>query len=523
MTLTYQNPIVPGFFPDPSFIRVGADYYMVTSTFEFFPGVPVLHSRDLIHWRTIGHCLTRKSQLDLDACPPSRGIWAATIRHHAGIFYMITTVMNRGVCRKFLVHTKDVAGEWSDPIWIDQPGIDPNLLFDSDGKVYLTSNGGVEGQRGFNQALLDVHTGKLVTGDRIIWTGSGGSYPEGPRLFHIGDWYYLTVAEGGCQYGHMQMIARSRSPWGPFDPCPRNPILTHRDRGGHVIQGLGHMDLLQDTADRWWAVFLGYRMASQFFYHLGREAFLAPVEWDDNGWPIIGNNGTIELQMQAHLPQPHPLPAPATRDDFDQPVLGVQWNTLRNAPDGAWSLMETPGCLTLHGNSATLNDISAPAFIGRRQCHWHVRASTRLRFETTVDGDEAGLTCFYQNAYHYEVAIARREGALHLLVRRRVGDLIAVVADQLAPQGPIDLVIDAEKTLYRLGYQVDGKLHVLATGATQHLSCEAAPVGFTGVYFAMYATGSGKPASTPAYFDWFDYQPAPDNNSAYRVRTAVHL
>ncbi len=505
--MKYRNPVVSGFYPDPSVIRVGEDYYLVASSFEFFPGVPVLHSRDMVHWRTIGHCLTRKSQLDLESCPPSRGIWAATIRHHNGRFYMITTIMNHGTLRKFFVTADHPAGPWSDPIWIDQPGIDPTLFWDDDGTCYLTSNGGAGGQKGIDQAVLDTETGKLLTEDRLIWTGTGGAYPEGPRLYKINGWYYLSIAEGGCQYGHVQTIARSRSPWGPFEPCPRNPILTHRHRGGHVIQGLGHMELVHAHNGSWWAYFLGYRMTRQFFYHLGRETFLAPVRWDDQGWPVIGNDGVIELEMDGPLPPSHLWPAEPIRDDFDSPELRLCWNFLRNPQPGSWSLNERKGSLTLHGNTATLDDIAAPAFVGHRQEHWDVLVRTRMDFEPAADGDEAGLSMFYQDEHHYEIAVTRRNGRRTLIVRRRVGDLTAIVAEQPAPPGPIDLAVRADKFVYHIGYEADGAHKVLATGRTQHLSCEAAPVGFTGVYFALYATGAGRPASVPAHFDWFDYQP----------------
>jgi alpha-N-arabinofuranosidase len=507
MMTSFQNPVVPGFHPDPSVIRVGDDYYMVTSTFEFFPGVPVLHSRDLVHWRKIGHCLTRRTQLDLDGCPSSRGIWAATIRWHQGVFYMITTIMNRGTLRKFLVTTTNPAGEWSDPVWIEQPGIDPSLLFDDDGHVYLTSNGGAQGRKGINQALLDVKTGKLLGEDRFIWAGTGGAYPEGPRLYRINGWYYLSIAEGGCQYGHMQTIARSKNPWGPFDPCPGNPILTHRDRGGHPIQGVGHMEFVTDTTGRWWAYFLGYRMTRQFFYHTGREAFLAPVSWDADCWPIVGNYGTIELEMEAELPESMPWPAAPVRDNFDGPRLGLDWNTLRNAPEGAWSLAQHPGWLTLLGNAATLSDVSAPAFVGRRQEHWDVSVATLMEFEPAIDGEEAGLAMYYQEESHYEIAVIRRAGQRRLIVRRTVGDFQAEVADQLAPPGPIELSVVADKFNYQIGHRVAGQFLFLATARTQFLSCEASFVGFTGVYFALYATGNAKPSQTPARFDWFDYRP----------------
>jgi alpha-N-arabinofuranosidase len=513
-TASYSNPIIPGFYPDPSIIRVASDYYCVTSTFEFFPGVPVLHSRDLVNWRTIGHCLTRPSQLDLTGCQSSRGIWAATIRHNpnTGRFYMVTTVMNHGKLRKFIVSATNPAGPWSEPAWIEQPGIDPSILFDDDGNVYLTSNGGADGKKGFNQALLDPDTGKLLSPDRLIWTGTGGAYPEGPRLFkHLG-YYYLSVAEGGCQYGHMQTLARSKSPWGPFEPCPRNPIASHRDRGGHPIQGLGHAEFFTDTHGNWWTSMLGYRISTQFFYHLGRETFLAPVTWDSEGWPVIGHHGHLELEMTGPLPAPAPFDPEPTLDDFNAPELGLQYIHLRNPEPGSVSLTARPGHLTLVGNQHTLDVPLNPAFVGRRQQDFDCRARTRLDFTPAAPGHEAGLTAFYQEEHHYEIAKVWGEKGPRLIVRRRVGDLQAIVADIPSPTGPIELFIQADKKLYHLGYIDGGELRILATGRTQHLSCEAAPVGFTGVILALYATrgaanGSAASARNPAHFDFLEYSP----------------
>jgi xylan 1,4-beta-xylosidase len=503
--MKYRNPVVPGFYPDPSAIRVGQDYYLVTSTFEFFPGVPVMHSRDMVHWKKIGYCLTRKSQLDLTNCPASRGIWAATIRHHNGVFYMITTVMNGGVCRKFFVTATDPAGEWSDPIWIDQPGIDPTLLFDDDGKVYLTSNGG---KPGINQALLDVKTGKLLSEDRIIWKGTGGAYPEGPRLYKINGWYYLSIAEGGCQYGHMQTIARSRSPWGPFESCPRNPILTHRDRGGsHPIQGLGHMEFVQTPEGAWWAYALGYRISRQYFYHLGRETFLMPVTWGEDGWPIIGNNGMIELEMDGPLPPSQPWPTPPVRDDFDDAKLGLEWNYLRNPDMNNYSLKQRKGWLTLTPSPVNIDDLDSPTLVCRRQEHWDCAVSTRLDFSPVADNEEAGLSAFYYNEHHYDIGLVKSGTGRQLIVRRRIGDLTAIVARADVPAGPVEPAMIADKLNYRMGYMRDGQFVEMATGRTQFLSCEAAPVGFTGVCFGLYATGNGKNSATAAHFDWFDYKP----------------
>ena len=217
------NPIIPGFYPDPSICRVGRDYYLVTSSFEYFPGVPIFHSRDLVHWRQIGHCLTRPSQLPLHEAKASKGIYAPTLRHHAGRFYMVTTNTSHG--GNFWVTAEDPAGEWSEPVWLDQPGIDPSLLFD-DGKVYLTSSGNA-------QCQIDPATGKRLGDLRRTWAGTGGGFLEAPHLYKIRGRYYLVTAEGGTGRGHMVTIARADNPWGPFENCPHNPILSNR--GSTVI------------------------------------------------------------------------------------------------------------------------------------------------------------------------------------------------------------------------------------------------------------------------------------------------
>ena len=238
----FRNPIIPGFHPDPSIVRVGQDYYLVTSSFEFFPGVPIFHSRDLVHWRQIGHVLTRPSQLPLDGARASGGIFAPTLRYHDGTFYMITTNVTGG--GNFYVTATDPAGPWSEPVWLKgQGGIDPSLLFDDDGTVYFASNGGGPGAsegRGIYLSTLDPKTGALASRPRLVWGGTGKRYPEGPHLYHVNGYYYLLIGEGGTEYGHMVSIGRSRSPWGPYEACPRGPILTHRDtEADQPIQGTG--------------------------------------------------------------------------------------------------------------------------------------------------------------------------------------------------------------------------------------------------------------------------------------------
>ena len=402
--MRYKNPVISGFYPDPSICRVGEDYYLVTSSFEYFPGVPIFHSKDLINWRQIGYCLTRKSQLPLEKVKSSIGIYAPTIRHHNGIFYVITT--NANGWKNFFVYSKDPAGgearqgrpggNWSEPVWLDQGGIDPSLFFDDDGSVYFASTG----DNCIVQSVIDIKTGKRLTDTREIWRGTGGSYPEGPHLYKINGVYYLMIAEGGTEFGHMETIARSRNPWGPFESSPRNPILTHRS-SVEPIQCTGHGDLIEAHNGTWWIVFLGVRTNGHPpCHHMGRETFLAPVKWDKDGWPIIGHNGRVYLDMEADCLSPHTEENMTARDDFNAKSLGMDWNFLRNPKEEDWSLNDRSGFMRLTCSAVTLDDSDSPAFIGRRQKHFNCRVQTELSFSPESEKEEAGLTAFMNERHH---------------------------------------------------------------------------------------------------------------------------
>jgi xylan 1,4-beta-xylosidase len=497
--MTWTNPIVPGFYPDPSVCRVGNDYFLVTSTFEYFPGVPVFHSRDLVNWRQVGHCLSRPSQLPLKGARSSQGIYAPTIRHHDGRFYMVTTnVTQRG---NFFVHTDDPFGQWSEPIWVDQKGIDPSLLFDDDGKVYLTTNRNL-------QSEIDIATGKLLTPATKTWEGTGQGDMEAPHLYKINGWYYLMVAEGGTGLGHMVTIARSRSPWGPFEACPRNPVL-HNPATGCEIRATGHADLFEAHDGSWWMVFLGIRIyPGKFprFHCLGRETYLAPVTWDKDGWPIVNSNGVIQPVMESPTLPLHPWPQEPSRDDFDSRDFRLCWNWLRNPVLDDYSLAVHPGWLTLKGSAITLDNLDSPTFVGRRQQHKKFTVSTTLDFAPSAANEEAGLTTYMNEMGHYEMALTLREGRRTLIVRKRIADLVSEVAAVAISEGPIELHIIADEESYRFCYG-PAKTE-LARGFCRYISTEVAG-GFTGVYLAMYASGNGKPCSAPARFDYFDYVPTP--------------
>lgn len=514
--MKYTNPIIPGFHPDPSICREGQDYFLVTSSFEYFPGVPLFHSRDLVHWRQIGHVLTRPSQLSFADWRPSGGIFAPTIRHHDGTFYMVTTNMSGG--GNFYVHTRDPFGEWSDPVWIDQSGIDPSLFFDDDGRIYFTSNwierfplpDEIDPTTcwGIQQSEIDIATGRRLTEPRRIWAGTGGRYPEAPHLYKIDDRYYLLIAEGGTEHGHMVTVARSDTPWGPWESCPHNPILTHRSTHS-PFQALGHADLVEAHDGSWWLVCLGVRPQGYPPYaHLGRETFLAPVRWDDAGWPQVGQQGRLKVEMDGPAFGPAAWEREPERDEFDGPHLGVRWNLL-GVPDAeTWSLADRPGALCLRGTGVRLDDGPPVAFIGRRQEHFACQVATRIDFEPTADGEEAGLTVWMNPSHHYDLFVTRQDDQRQVVVRRRIGSLAAEVARVSIEPGPLTLTVRAEPDRYTFGFRPgSGDPQTLATGETRYLAPEVAG-GFTGVYFALYACGNGGAATALAFFEWFDYRGA---------------
>ncbi|WP_329540127.1 glycoside hydrolase family 43 protein [Streptomyces sp. NBC_01358] len=506
----FDNPVIAGFSPDPSICRVGDDYYVATSSFEYVPGVPLWHSRDLVNWRLLGHALDRPGQLELpESVPASCGVYAPTLRHHDGLFWMITTVVTDA--GTVLVTAKDPAGPWSDPVPVGIPGIDPDLAWDEDGTCWCVySDDGIHGVR------LDPETGRTLGEPVALWSGSGLQYPEGPHLYRIGDWWYLLLSEGGTERGHAMSVARARSLPGPFEPHPDNPVLSHRSTG-HPVQNIGHGDLVQAQDDTWWMVLLGTRPRGDTpkYHGLGRETFLAPVRWED-GWPLPG---PVDLRAEAPALSPHPWPGEADRDDFDSPALAPHWVSLRRHDRAAARLDERPGHLVLHARADSLDSPGA-LFVGRRQQDPDCTARTRI---DVAPGGLGGLVVRLDEAHHYRV---ETDGAGTVHVVARIGPLCHSVAERTVPPGPLTLRIDvttavtlppsvtdpkavappglrigAPDTLH-LGYETaEGGFEVLAALDGRYLTTEVAG-GFTGRVVGMYATRGS------AAFDWFGLRPA---------------
>jgi alpha-N-arabinofuranosidase len=499
--------------PDPTICRVGRDFYLACSSFEYFPGVPIFSSRDLVEWRPIGHALTRRSQLDLGGERSSGGIYAPTLRHHDGTFYLVTTHVGRG---HFVVTAKHARGPWSDPTWLDSEGIDPSLAF-LDDRVYYTRNGrGTDGDHPFvYQAELDWSAGSpvLARKPRVIWKGTGGIWPEAPHLYRRGRWYYLFTAEGGTSYGHSVVVARSRRPYGPFASSPHGPLLTHRARPRHPVQATGHADLVELDDGSTWAVLLGIRPARGRNHHLGRETFLAPVEWAGDGWPRMPS---LELRMAGPaLPRrPHEVPDP--RDDFGARSLARGWVFVRNPARGSWSLRERPGFLRLRGLPASLSDTSPLALVCRRQQHLEVTVRAGMEFEPRAAGEQAGLCMRANEGFYAALLVALGEDGRELRLVRALGGRLRTLGRLPLADGPVTLSVEATAREYAFSGGVAGSLYPLGRVATAALSAEtilrrSGRNHFTGAMVGLFATGGGRTSTVPADFDWFEYLPASRN------------
>ncbi|MFA5290312.1 MAG: glycoside hydrolase family 43 protein [Candidatus Izemoplasmatales bacterium] len=504
--MKYHNPIISGFHPDPSVCRVGEDYYLVTSTFEYFPGIPIYHSRNLLHWELIGHCINRDNMIHLkEGHPNAFGLYAPTIRYHQGVFYVVCTNVapDEKDHGNFLVWSRNPRRGWSQPLWLDCPGIDPSLFFDDDGKIYYT---GTDSQ--IYLCEIDVKTGVRKSTCKNIWEGSGGNNPEGPHLYKRHGYYYLLIAEGGTELGHMVTIARSRNVEGPYESCPRNPILTNRGTR-KSIKAVGHADIFCDHNHHWWATCLGIRPISYPFRHnLGRETMLAPMEWDDDGWPVFIDNQLDEIIETDRLPliEGETLPTQTERihiyDDFKQMELDRSWNFIYRPLDHLWSIKEEG--LWLRGDATALSDAKPLAWLGKRQLHHVCKVKTALSFRRESDNEEAGLSIYLNHQHHYEIVLSRLQGINVLFVRRQIGMLWKI--ENIIPYDRDEaiLILEATRSSYAFKY-IDGQDEKrLGEGETIYLTTEVGGV-FTGNYVAIYASGNGRMNTHPTCFHWFEY------------------
>ena len=516
MSRTFRNPILPGCYPDPSICRAGEDYYLVTSTFEYFPGLPIFHSRDLTHWRQIGHILERASQLPLDGVHASAGLYAPTLRYFKGVFYIINTLVGgKTQAGNFIVTAIDPAGPWSEPHWLGTAdGIDPSLFFDDDGSVWYVGSllradsTFDEGHTEIWLQQLDLEQWRLVGQTYVLWDGAlkGARWAEAPHLYKVDGRYYLLIAEGGTGHEHAVTVARSDSITGPYQGNPRNPILTHRHLGlDYPIVGTGHADLVQTQSGEWWMVLLAMRPYGGYFYNLGRETFLAPLRWED-GWPLASPGiGRVEFDFAApDLPE-HAWPDLPARDDFDTPALALHWNFLRTPADEFLSLSEREGHLRLRLRPQRLSEPSNPSFVGRRQQHIHFAAQSLLEFTPQNEDECAGLALRQSENFHFLFVVTKRTEPVVRLTKRADG-VEEILAEQPLAAGKIQLKVVAHEQAYNFYFSCQpDQWRTLAENVDGRILSTPVAGGFVGAYLGMYASSNGQPCANYADYDWFEY------------------
>lgn len=505
----YANPILQGFYPDPSIVRVGADYYLVNSTFDWFPGMPIFHSRDLVNWTQIGNAIDRPGQLDLSKTNSGLGLYAPDINFHAGKFYILNTCVGCG--GNFVITARRPEGPWSDPVWLpDVNGIDTSLFFDDDGTAWIVHNGPppekpkYSGHRAIWLQQFDAKTLKTFGKPELVV--DQGTHPErnpiwieGPHIFKKDGHYYLIAAEGGTAEQHSEVVFRSDRVTGPYVPLESNPILTQRDLPedrANPITSTGHAKFVETPNGEWWAVFLGvrpYDAAGDF--NTGRETFMMRVRWE-NGWPRITDPGqrvpwvAPSPKLTPQTKAPLPLNGDFTvREEFNSPDLPLDWMQLRN-PAGRWWRIRK-GALEILARPVELGDGGNPSLLARRQQHLDCTATTQVRFGPSDDNAEAGLVAMQNDDHWYFIGVGSDHGKAIVRVHRRDGEdastLRSVLLD-VAPGSPVRLRISAHRSTYDFSSSTDGRhWRTLVKNADGTVLSTKKAGGFVGAVFALYA------------------------------------
>lgn len=533
-TVKIQNPILRGFNPDPSIVRVGDDYYIATSTFEWFPGVQIHHSRDLVNWRLLTRPLNRAEQLNMLGDPDSCGIWAPCLSYDNGLFYLIYTDVKRygrtsqpgstgaGLrdMHNYLVTSPTIDGEWSDPIFLNSSGFDPSLFHDDDGRKYLVNMlwDHRPGQNRFAGIVMQEFsmTERRLIGERHnIFKGTSIGFTEAPHLYKRNGYYYLITAEGGTGWGHAVTMARSRNLQGPYELHPDKYILTARNRPDAKLQRAGHCDLVEtQNGDTYLAYLCGRPLHNRGRCTLGRETAIQKMVWDTDDWLYTENHDAFP-QIESNAPelQPHPFDEIPVRHDFDSATLPMDFQWLRSPwPDELFSLSARPGYLRLFGRE-TPGSMFRQGLVARRQQAHCYSAMTAIEFEPENYQQQAGLICYYNGSkFHYLYISTDENLGKHIRVMTCHPELpdiftapISIAADTVVH---LRVEVDYERLYfaYRVGNQDWQWLPEQFDASI--LSDEAGPPGppnFTGAFVGMAcqdSTGSAHPAD----FDYFEYQ-----------------
>ena len=513
--ITVTNPILKGFYPDPSICRVDDTYYLINSTFTYFPGVPIFESKDLAHWTQIGNILDRKEQLPLEGTEHSHGIFAPTIRYHDGIFYMITTNISGG--GNFIVTATDPKGPWSDPYflgWENAPGIDPSLFFDEDGTCYyIGTRDNSKGPKyyGDNEIWvrqLDLNSMKLIGEAYPIWNSAlrDAVWPEGPHLYKKDGYYYLLLAEGGTGFNHGITVARSKHIYGPYENYQNNPIFTHRNLGkNYPIQYVGHADLVEGNDGNWYMVMLASR-PYEGCSNLGRETFLAKVTWED-GWPVI-NEGIGKLEERFELPgdPSYTIPMKCTYH-FNGETFDYNLMRLRNPNEEKYSFTERKGWLRLKMSEETLKEKASPSYVGVRQQHFDYMAETMFELSECKENEAIGIAVLQSNCYHIRLEVTKHNNkqVVQLVKCKELEEEILAQREINTEQYQLKIINHGQKASF---YVVeDGVGTAIATNVDmKFLSTEVAG-GFVGCTIGIFAVSNGIPSEAYADFQWLTYCP----------------
>lgn len=500
----FRNPVLPGFQPDPSIVRVGEDFYLVTSTFSFWPGLPVYHSRDLVNWRLVGHAIDRSGMIDTSGLGANRGLFAPAISHHQGTFWIVNTCID---CRgNFVISAERAEGPWSDPVWLPFDGIDPSLFFDDDGSAWIVYNDAppgtpqYEGHRALWLQRFDPQARRLVGARTLLVNGgvdlaSKPVWAEGPHIYKVDGWYYLMAAEGGTADQHSQTIYRSRSVTGPYVPGPVNPILTQRNMDParpDRVEATGHADLVQLDDGTWWGVFLATRPFAGQSTLLGRETNLLPVRWVD-GWPRFLDPGQA---MPATVNRPALAPSTGDRwnwrDEFTGP-LSPEWIRLRS-PGAVQQWGVEQGQLWLTAGPDTAGGLGRPAFAGRRLRHHAATVTTRVDFAPQAAGDFAGLLAFMDESHFLALGVEGTGAGRRVVARLRddTGDAEGgepVASAPLDRAGPVELMLDLDGAAAHFAWR-QGRSQWAPLGDTVNVEPLASVHAglFTGLVIGPYAT-----------------------------------
>lgn len=529
MSLKIINPILSGFYPDPSVCAANGTFYLVNSTFSYFPGLPIFKSTDCVHWEQIGNIIDRKEQLDFSGATVSRGLFAPTIRFYNNKFYCVCTQVDK--LGNFLVTADKPEGPWSNPIQIvGAEGIDPSLFFDDDGTCwYIGTRPAPEGCKYDGNweiwiQKIDVKTGKLLGNSKGIWRGALKNcvWPEGPHIYKINGKYYLIHAEGGTGPDHAVCVARSEKIDGEWVGKKSNPILTHRHLGKTAgVVYVGHADLFQDNNKNWWMVCLASRPFGENgerYCNLGRETFMVPVKWEDD-WPVASwQTGLVENAyslfgkvVQRTNDDPNAIVFP-TIDDFNDEKLAFYWLGLRKLDSSVYNLTENPGNLRIYGGDE-LNSNKDVNMVMRRQTGFCYEAACNINANFVNDGDSAGLVCFQNENSNYKLQLVLRGKVIVLQLVKTFGNEIQILKEDVLDGGTkqiscvLRVIAEKQKLSFEFGYD-ERNLSVVAENVDGTILSVEKSGGFVGTVIGMFAVCANDKSKGKFYadFDWFKYE-----------------